>query len=135
MDGVRIIGGLITLIIVALCMLPGFLKRAKLTRVRSDWPKVRTGMLECAKMLDSQAKFDRYYIKLQYNVNGRDYTCDTTWVEESLPDSSDFDAYYDPADPTKIFLAKDVKDSWIPFAIGGLVSVMAVTIYCAIAWL
>jgi len=136
MNQAQIIGGLITLVFIALCMLPGFLKRAKLRRVKSEWPKARTGMLECTKLLDDSSKFDRYMIKLQYTVDGKDYYRNTTWVEESLPAGSVFDAYYNPKDPNKVYLVKDIQDSWISFVIGGLFSVIAIVLYLAIAgWL
>ena len=75
-------------------------------------------------------------IKLQYTVDGKDYYCNTTWVEESLPARSVFDAYYNPKNPNKVYLVKDIQDSWISFVIGGLFSVMAIVLYLAIAgWL
>ena len=75
-------------------------------------------------------------IKLQYTVDGVEYNCDTTWVEENLPAKSAFDAYYNPKDPNKVYLVKDIQDSWISFIIGGLFSVIAIVLYLAIAgWL
>jgi hypothetical protein len=81
----------------------------------------------------NNSTFDRYLIKLQYAVGGKDYFYNTSWFETNLPGASAFVAYYDPQNPNKVYLAKDLRDSWIPFTIGGLFSVIAIVLYCAIA--
>ena len=138
MNSTQIIGGLVTLVFVALCMLPGFLKRAKMRRVRTEYHKAKTTIVAREEFWANDyerrdSAFEHYKLKFEYVVDGKAYYHEAKWFERNLPSPSMFDAYYDPRDPRKVYLESEIRDSWVPFAIGGLFSVMAIVIYCAVA--
>ena len=135
MDTGQIIGGLVTLAFVALCMLPGFLKKAKMRRVRSEYARTKTTLVKSEEFWKNDyerrdSAFEHYKLKFKYVADGKEYFHETKWFERNLPGPSNFDAYYNPKDPKQAYLENEIQDSWVPFAVGGLVSVIAIAIYC-----